>query len=579
MLRIESLEPRQLLAATLSIVDEVHVFNRGTSVALTMAGAVPSSVVLTSSGDSMVYVAGADYSVNAFPGRVEICRLIGGRIEDGQRVLVDYQITTQRSVADYFPLYNGAWWSYAGTYEHDSVTVARTCNKNYYIAGAFDLNDNAETENDQDDPIAARSGMTYRCGTDGLWLYRITGWVGGADATVTLDKPVQLLTANLAAPTPSINIPLTASLGMSSPWSIPGAGRGTLTTRIEGLERFTLPDGRYIDAVLRVSFDVAFGLGGSFTGQSWSISGNATETMWLAPGVGVVKETVHADARTTAGSVPVGGVIYAHWSLIDSSLVPVDQVSLRDGMLRVYGTKFGDDIRLTTGGVNAGTMIVTTGGVSKAFNRSDAKGIVIATGSGKDRVEIGAGVPALYVDAGTDNDFLIGGDFSDTLTGGAGKDTIYGGAGDDRLNGNGGHDCLIGDVGNDRMYGGNENDTIEGCSGVDRIWAGLGDDVLAGGGSNDRLFGDDGNDILTGGTQNDWLFGGAGKDALYGGAGDDDLHCGDGDDYARGDAGEDVIRGDAGSDLLDCLDKEHDHVYRGAGDTKKIDPLDEVLDE
>src|SRR5262245_5926613 len=87
--------------------------------------------------------------------------------------------------------------------------------------------------------------------------------------------------------------------------------------------------------------------------------------------------------------------------------------------------------------------------------------------------------------------------------------------------GNGKDDIdLSNSTGNNLVYAGNGVDKVTGGQGDDIEFGGNGNDTLSGGLGADRLDGGNGVDILNGNEGNDWLSGGQGKDTLAGGTDD-----------------------------------------------------------
>ncbi len=74
------------------IANQPHVVPSSGIVMLQQQNIVTSSIVVTDATGFITYVEGVDYTVTQFPGRVEITRITGGSIVDGQTILVDYQI-------------------------------------------------------------------------------------------------------------------------------------------------------------------------------------------------------------------------------------------------------------------------------------------------------------------------------------------------------------------------------------------------------------------------------------------------------------------------------------------------------
>jgi hypothetical protein len=79
----------------IQVVNESHTFNDPFPIVLTRQGIDPTSIRVTDTRDITVYTPGADYVVTDFGTRVEIERVIGGRINNGQTVLLDYVIEPQ----------------------------------------------------------------------------------------------------------------------------------------------------------------------------------------------------------------------------------------------------------------------------------------------------------------------------------------------------------------------------------------------------------------------------------------------------------------------------------------------------
>jgi hypothetical protein len=87
--------------------------------------------------------------------------------------------------------------------------------------------------------------------------------------------------------------------------------------------------------------------------------------------------------------------------------------------------------------------------------------------------------------------------------------------------GNGKDDIdLSNSTGNNLVYAGNGVDKVTGGEGNDIVFGGNGNDLLSGGSGADHLDGGNGTDVLNGGANNDSLSGGLGKDTLTGGTDD-----------------------------------------------------------
>jgi len=76
----------------LRIFDENRTFNDPAPITLARQNILPGSIRITDLSGLLFYDEGLDYTVSAFPDRVEIRRVIGGNIVDGQAVLIDYTI-------------------------------------------------------------------------------------------------------------------------------------------------------------------------------------------------------------------------------------------------------------------------------------------------------------------------------------------------------------------------------------------------------------------------------------------------------------------------------------------------------
>jgi len=77
---------------SLTIVDEVHTFGVSGLIFLERRFIEPASIVITSADGFTIFREGVDYTVMAFDDHVEIRRVLGGDISDGQTVLIDYRV-------------------------------------------------------------------------------------------------------------------------------------------------------------------------------------------------------------------------------------------------------------------------------------------------------------------------------------------------------------------------------------------------------------------------------------------------------------------------------------------------------
>jgi Ca2+-binding RTX toxin-like protein len=87
---------------------------------------------------------------------------------------------------------------------------------------------------------------------------------------------------------------------------------------------------------------------------------------------------------------------------------------------------------------------------------------IIATGNGKDNIDLSNSTGNNLVYAGNGVDKVTGGEGDDTIFGGNGNDTLNGGMGADHLDGGNGKDVLNGNEGNDWLSGGQGKDTLTG---------------------------------------------------------------------------------------------------------------------
>jgi hypothetical protein len=82
---------------TVTVFDQPQTFSDAVPIILVGNNINPNSIVVTDPSGLLIYLNGVDYTVGAFPNRVEITRVVGGRIGEGQTVLVDYSLSPQPS--------------------------------------------------------------------------------------------------------------------------------------------------------------------------------------------------------------------------------------------------------------------------------------------------------------------------------------------------------------------------------------------------------------------------------------------------------------------------------------------------
>jgi hypothetical protein len=76
----------------LAITDERLTITDTSPLLITRRNVIPDSIIVTDSAGIRLYVEGIDYTVRVFPDRVEIRRVVGGAIVEGETLLVDYTI-------------------------------------------------------------------------------------------------------------------------------------------------------------------------------------------------------------------------------------------------------------------------------------------------------------------------------------------------------------------------------------------------------------------------------------------------------------------------------------------------------
>lgn len=227
---------------------------------------------------------------------------------------------------------------------------------------------------------------------------------------------------------------------------------------------------------------------------------------------------------------------------LSASAEAATQVTVTDGTLLVTGDAAADKIAFSG---SRAALEVRANGQRSVVGRARVNRVVVRTGAGADRVDLGSlvGLPATDVDLGADTalDELA-------IAGTAGKDelTVTGGTitglgvpvnlvadardrlalatldGPDQIDwrnapATGARLQVDGGLGDDLLIGGPGNDVALGGDGLDAIFMGRGDDVALGGRGDDVLRGDFGDDVLDGGLDTDILFGDPGDDVLLNG--------------------------------------------------------------
>jgi predicted CXXCH cytochrome family protein len=77
------------------VVNEAHTVTLPQPIILTSTAVVASSLVVRNTTGLIIYVEGVDYQVRAASGFVEISIILGGRITDGQTILLNYDLSAQ----------------------------------------------------------------------------------------------------------------------------------------------------------------------------------------------------------------------------------------------------------------------------------------------------------------------------------------------------------------------------------------------------------------------------------------------------------------------------------------------------
>lgn len=146
--------------------------------------------------------------------------------------------------------------------------------------------------------------------------------------------------------------------------------------------------------------------------------------------------------------------------------------SFADGVVRIDGTKFNDDIRVWEyqSGEKLAVRFGSRGKII-TFNLKVVDEIVVESGRGDDRIAVEFGGVPVSVYGGRGNDIITGPPGGHLLDGGLDDDAITGGSGDDTLIGGRGNDELNGSVGADLMLGGAGMDTVLTNSDEDQIFS------------------------------------------------------------------------------------------------------------
>ncbi len=474
---------------------------------------------------------------------------------------------------------------------------------------AFDLDGNGLD-------FISRSASAALFDMDGDGYLEQTGWIGGRDAFLVLDRPetaggsgnglidnlTEMFTFSEAdsASTPSIFDSelrvLPSRLDEPKPMSL-----ASLDTNQDG--KISIADGDVFEQLA---------LWNDANGDGQTDLGEILPFHRL--GITAIDLSGRVESYSSRGNEILTSGFYTRLGKVDRQHGRLFGVSLSHNDL---GVKVEDGPNGTGQLDFEGRKTVSFGAGLDAINGTiDASVAHTVTGTGLD--------DTLTVDANTDsaedgvqfngeagNDVLTGGKGDDVLIGGAGQDRLFGGAGNDilvmddsdtltrvegsatLLNIDGGSsgdaanpdfDLLVYDGSNalnltlsdhnvEAVFGGSGNDVLTAADFTadnETVLAGReGDDTLTGGAGGDNLEGGEGNDTLTGNAGNDILTGGAGSDHFFGGDGDDQIYIDAADLQANisGGAGKDtIIVNDTAGVTLDLGAMQAEAAIGGFGD-------------
>ena len=246
--------------------------------------------------------------------------------------------------------------------------------------------------------------------------------------------------------------------------------------------------------------------------------------------------------------------------IADPNVTGTGSGTLSDGTLTVSGTDGADynTVQPSTDGtglfVTERTLsngVLTTNAVTR-YNAADVSTVDLGGGRGRDLLAVlgtlGTDV-TIGLNGGNDADTVVGGLGDDFLTGGDGNDYLFGRAGDDVLRSDAGADYLSGGTGGDAVdYAGRSGDLLVGVGLLpDDGERGETDNVLT---DVETVIGGSGNDNLSASTISTPIrfVGNAGNDTLVGGGGDDFFVANDGQ--------RDTIFGNGGNDDGDFDDDD-----------------------
>ena len=152
-----------------------------------------------------------------------------------------------------------------------------------------------------------------------------------------------------------------------------------------------------------------------------------------------------------------------------ATAAPAVRASLVDGVLRVAGSPFSDQIALRLSATDPSQLQVdgnADGSADNTFDINSFASIVVDGRRGNDLVQLDTANGAFTTARPT---IVVGGTGDDTLLGGSGNELFFGGSGNDFVDGNGGTDTAFLGSGNDTFVWdpGDGSDTVEAGFGFD----------------------------------------------------------------------------------------------------------------
>jgi Ca2+-binding RTX toxin-like protein len=213
-------------------------------------------------------------------------------------------------------------------------------------------------------------------------------------------------------------------------------------------------------------------------------------------------------------------------------------------------------------------FVSLSGAVNVNLNLASAGIERLESGSGNDNLDGSRQTQSIEVMGGEGNDTIRGSAFDDIIFGdvdwfaGSGRDRIDAGAGDDKIYSNtGNYNNIIGGAGRDyvSLFGATNVNLNLTATGIEKLESGSGNDDLNGSRQTQSIevMGGEGNDTIRGGVSGDTLYGDirsssrGGNDHIDAGAGGDRIYAGGGNDTVNGGSGIDTMEGGAGIDTVE----------------------------